>query len=99
MNEEMLTITVMIANRSYRVKVKRNEEVIYREAAKKIEERLNIYGGKYRIGEDKDENFFLSMVALELAVSYLKLYEEKNVTPLIDKIEELNRDLADYLEV
>lgn len=98
MNEEMLTITVTIANRSYRLKVKRSEEEIFRKAAKMIEERLNIYGSKYKIGKDKDE-ISLSMVALDLAVGYFKLDEERDVTPLIDKIEKLNRDLANYLEV
>lgn len=98
MNEEMLTITVTIANRSYRLKVKRSEEEIFRKAAKMIEERLNIYGSKYKIGKDKDE-ISLSMVALDLAVGYFKLDKERDVKPLIDKIEKLNRDLANYLEV
>ncbi len=98
MNEEMLKIRVTIADRSYQLNVKRDEEEIYRDAAKAIEERLNVYRQKYSIEEEYDKTA-LSMIAFDFAFHYYKLKKEKDMEPMIDKLKELNQELAEYLDI
>lgn len=98
MEKEMLRITLTIANRSYQLNIKREEEEIFREAAKAIEEGLNIYSNKYKFAEDKEETC-LSMFMLDLAVRYYKLKRSKDIEPIIDKINQLNQELTEYLDI
>lgn len=66
MNE--LTISVVIADRSYRLTVKGNEEAFIRDAAKSISMKVKTFAEQYAYRDKQD---LLAMVALQLATDNL----------------------------
>ncbi|MDP1622436.1 MAG: cell division protein ZapA [Bacteroidales bacterium] len=67
MNE--LSISLPIADRSYRLAVDKAHEELFRKAAKLIDKRIKDYSGSYAY---KDKQDLLAMVALEYATGYLQ---------------------------
>ena len=67
MNE--LSISLPIADRSYRLAIDTEHEELFRKAAKLIDKRIKDYSGSYAY---KDKQDLLAMVALEYATGYLK---------------------------
>lgn len=94
----MLAITVLIADRTYRLNIRRDEEEVVRKAAKMIEDKLNLYGNRYKVDKDERDKY-LSMIALDLAVNFCKMDSEKDMEPMADKIKELNLELKKYLGI
>ncbi len=68
-----LTISVTIADRPYRLNIKKEEEEEIRKAAKNINERIKQYSDNYAFNDKQD---LLAMVSLEYANSSL-VFEEK----------------------
>jgi len=64
-----LTISVKIADRSYKLVISKEHEVLFRQAAELIERRMKDYSGSYAY---KDKQDLLAMVALEYATNYLQ---------------------------
>ena len=67
MNE--LSISLPIADRSYRLAIDKEHEELFRKAAKLIDKRIKDYSGSYAY---KDKQDLLAMVALEYATGYLQ---------------------------
>ncbi len=67
MNE--LSISLPIADRSYRLAVDKEHEELFRKAAKLIDKRIKDYSSSYAY---KDKQDLLAMVALEYATGYLQ---------------------------
>ena len=62
-------ISVIIAERPYRLNVKsESEEQMFRDAAKLINDKMNDYGNNYAFRDKQD---LLAMVTLQFAVEYL----------------------------
>jgi cell division protein ZapA (FtsZ GTPase activity inhibitor) len=64
-----LSISLPIADRSYKLAVDREHEELFRRAAKMIDKRMRDYSGSYA---NKDKQDLLAMVALEYATGYLQ---------------------------
>ncbi len=95
MMDEELSINITIAERRYPMKVKRSEEEKIRKAAKVINERILQY---QRLYTGRDNQDFLAMSALQFAIQVLEMKEKSDVTPAIKQIEEINQQLAEYLQ-
>jgi cell division protein ZapA len=67
MNE--LSISLPVADRSYRLSVVKEHEELFRKAAKLIDLRIRDYSGSYAY---KDKQDLLAMVALEYTTAYLQ---------------------------
>jgi cell division protein ZapA (FtsZ GTPase activity inhibitor) len=65
-----LTITVNIADRPYRLKIKREEEEIIRKAVKEIDQRIKEYSEHFAFNDKQD---LLAMVLLHFASTAQKL--------------------------
>jgi cell division protein ZapA len=77
---EELSISLPIAERSYRLAIDKEHEELFRNAAKLIDKRIKDYSGSYAY---KDKQDLLAMVALEYATGYLQndqLLTEKETT-------------------
>ncbi|MDO5571198.1 MAG: cell division protein ZapA [Bacteroidales bacterium] len=96
MNDKF-TIRIKIAESSHPLTINRDQEELYRKAAKLVNQRLADYKEKYK-NIDLDDNHFLSFVALEFAVKYLKVDENKGIDSLGEKIEEITRDVEEFLK-
>jgi len=92
-----LTISVTIADRPYRLKIRKEEEERVRKAAKKINERIKEYSENYAFNDRQD---LLAMVSLEFANSSM-VFEgqlkdaDLNVT---DKLTEIDIILSEQLD-
>lgn len=71
---EELSITIMIADRSYKLLIEKEQEETIRNAAKVIDNKIKEYSGSYAY---KDKQDLLAMVALELTTNLLQ--KEKSV--------------------
>jgi len=94
---EDFSISVMIADRSYKLTIGRQEEEIVRKAAKTINDKIKEFASSYAF---KDKQDLLAMIALQYTSNALNL-EQTNVykdTKLKDKLLELDKVLEQHLD-
>jgi len=92
MNE--ISITVLIADRSYKLTIDRSEEETVRAAAKAIDEQVKKYASYF---EYKDKQDLLAMVALQFSTSAIDLENQIKFSEqgLLSKLAEINDVLTD----
>ncbi len=92
-----LSITVVIADRPYKLKVKRSEEEGVRKAAKNIEEQMQNYASYF---EFKDKQDLLAMVALQFAASSIDFEEQLRYrdNEMLGKLAEIDQVLTEHLD-
>jgi cell division protein ZapA (FtsZ GTPase activity inhibitor) len=90
-------ISVIIAERPYRLSVKsEEEEQIFREAGRLIREKMTEYGSTYAFRDKQD---LLAMVTLQFAVESLSVKNKaENQAQLNEKLLKLERILDDHLK-
>jgi cell division protein ZapA (FtsZ GTPase activity inhibitor) len=90
-------ISVIIAERPYRLSVKsEEEEQIFREAGRLIREKMTEYGSTYAFRDKQD---LLAMVTLQFAVESLSVKDKaENQAQLNEKLLKLERILDDHLK-
>ena len=94
MDEKMMKINLLIDCQRYPLNIHREDELLYRDAAKLINKTLN----KYRSWrpELSSENHW-AMAALELAFDLTKMKDKNDTQPYLNKIEELTKELDNYI--
>jgi cell division protein ZapA len=94
---EELSITIMIADRSYKLLIEKEQEETVRNAAKMIDKRIREYSGSYAY---KDKQDLLAMAALEFTTSLLQ--KERSVKEKEDdsdhKLAEIDKALDEALQ-
>ena len=92
-----LTISVTIADRPYRLKIRKEEEERVRKAAKKINERIKEYSENYAFNDRQD---LLAMVSLEFANSSMVFEGQLKNTDqdVADKLTEIDTILSEQLD-
>ncbi len=93
--EDKLSIKVIVADKIYPLKVRREDEERYRKAAKMINEKLVKYKQTFK---DISEQDFLAMVSLHFATNYLLMEEEIDQTPVVNNLSELNEMLLSHID-
>ncbi|MFU8843514.1 MAG: cell division protein ZapA [Bacteroidales bacterium] len=94
-----LKITVVIADRSYRLTIERNEEEGVRKAANEINKKVKQYSENYAFNDKQD---LLAMVALEKTTAVfqkneiLTEHEQESMKELNEIEILLEKDLVDY---
>lgn len=88
-----LSITINIANRPYRLKIKKEEEEVLRASAKKIESLSKEYAKNYHFNDSQD---LIAMVALQLANNSTSL--EKQITYRDTEMTEKLKSIDKYLD-
>jgi len=92
-----ISLSIAVAERSYRLVVEKEHEELFRKAEKLIDKRIKDYSVSYAY---KDKQDLLAMVALEYATSYLQdehLLTEKEEM-FENKLLEINRTLDEQLQ-
>jgi len=79
------SISITIAERTYRLVIERSQEEVFRNAVKMVDKRIKEYSNNYAY---KDKQDLLAMVALEFTTGYIQ-NERKN----IEKEDHLEREL------
>lgn len=93
MEDDLFNITINFAEKSFKPRIKRNQEKLYRNAANYVENKIQAYRKKY---PKQDMDTHLSLVSLELALELLKEREEKG--SVYNQIEKLVEELEDNLK-
>jgi cell division protein ZapA (FtsZ GTPase activity inhibitor) len=94
--EDKLSISVNVAERYYPLKIDRNDEEKIRKAAKLINEKVVQYKQRYN-DNDKDNQDFLAMAALQFVIKLIESENKFEVAPVLDELSDLNEWLEDYL--
>jgi len=94
---EDLSITINIAGRQYRLRIKKEEESTFKEASELINKIMKEYAQHYAYKDNQD---LLAMVALQQTTSYLKekAVKDQEDEGLNEKLEKINRMLSDRLD-
>lgn len=99
MGDEKFLLTLEIAGRKYPLKINRSDEQAFRDAAKKINTKINQYRVAYG-GENSNmlTQDFVVMTAIQALVENFSLGTKNNTKPFEDKIDSLISELDNYLK-
>ncbi|MDD2438036.1 MAG: cell division protein ZapA [Massilibacteroides sp.] len=97
MDDDKFLIHIEIAEKSYGIWIKREEEQVVREAAKVIRNKMIQYRQRYA-KSDVDVKDLLAMVALQLSINNLQLEDKNDTLPFSEKIQVLTQKLELYLK-
>ena len=92
-----LSISITVADRPYKLVVEKEQEELFRNAAKLIDKRIKEYSGSYAF---KDKQDLLAMIALEYTVSFLQNEHTAKDTELIlnEKLTGIDNALNELLK-
>lgn len=92
--KDKLIIKLMIGNQIYPISVKRDQEEIFRKAAKDINEKLQRYQTTYpNQGYEK----YMSIALLDFAVKVLQVENNHETEPYCKSIEQLTTEIEEVL--
>lgn len=75
--------------------IKREDEILYRDAEKLINQRFSFYANAYpRLGNE----MYLTMMALDVAVQLKSKEHETNLGPVVDVMKSLVADIEESLK-
>lgn len=94
---DYFVIQLNIADKIYKLRCKRSEEAVMRKAAKQVNEMILRYRAAFP-GPDLDLKDVLAMVACQLSTANLKKENVEDISPVFDKLEDLNQELEDFLK-
>ncbi len=94
MEEEKLSIKINVADRYYPLKIAVVDEERIRSAAKRINEKIMQYHQRYA---NRDIQDALSMAALQYVMKLMEYEEATDMSPIIEDIKQLDKQLEDYL--
>ena len=88
--DDRMKINLLIDCQKYPLNIRREDELLYRDAAKLIDKTLN----KYREWKpDLSSNQHWAMAALELAYAFISNKDKNDTQPYLRKLEELTGEL------
>lgn len=94
MKDDNFIINVKIGGFRLPLNIPRKNEELYRKAEKLVNKILLEYQQKYN---QRPQEEILSIVAYQLAVALSKQEFTEDTSPIVDKIEELDRELSKIL--
>jgi cell division protein ZapA (FtsZ GTPase activity inhibitor) len=91
------SISITVADRPYKLVVEKEQEEMFRNAAKLIDKRIKEYSSSYAF---KDKQDLLAMIALEYTVSFLQNEQTTNESELLlnDKLTGIDNALNELLK-
>ena len=94
MDDKKMKIKLLIDCQHYPLNIRREDEQLYRDAAKLIDNALNYYR---RLNPNLSSNNYWAMTALEFAFHFLSMKDKNDTHPYLEKIEELTKELDNYI--
>lgn len=87
-------IELLINNQIHKITVLREQEKLFRDGAKLINNCFNNYRQKF---PNKDNELYSALVMLELAVQFLQNKNNNDTQPLADAMAQLTREIEETL--
>ena len=94
MDDKMMKINLLIDCQRYPLNIRREDEQLYRDAAKLIDKTLNKYRSMW---PELSANNHWAMAALEIAFNLTTNENRNDTKPYLDKLEELTKELDNYI--
>ena len=94
MNDK-LTITLNISGRPCALSVEREEEEMFRNAAKRINSKIAKYREKYATADPVD---FLAVTALQFTVELLEIEKRNDIEPILDEVKRISSRLDEVVK-
>lgn len=94
MTDDQMKIHLLIDNERYPLIIKREEEHLYRDAAKQIDYKLNKYRNKFP--NFNTEKYWV-MTALELAFENMSMKDWNDTQPYQEKLKQLEEDIDECI--
>ena len=91
--DDKININLTMAGVSYPLTIDRNQEALVREAAKRVDMRVNAYRRFYK---ELPNEVTLGMVAFQFALEVLQQKGRNDTTPYTEKIKELTEVLENH---
>ena len=92
--DDRMKINLLIDCQKYPLNIRREDELLYRDAAKLIDKTLN----KYREWKPElSSSQHWAMAALELAYAYISNKDKNDTQPYLRKLEELTKELDNVI--
>lgn len=91
-DNEKMKIHLSMADQHYAMTIPRKDELLYRNSAKLINEKLNIYRKRHPEGTMVDH---MTMVAFDLAFRITTQEEANDTLPYREKLEELIQEMEE----
>jgi len=90
-------IQLRVADKVYPIFCKRSEEGLFRKAATSINDKILQYSSRFSRTklELKD---LLTMAAIHISVENLLLKQKEDTSPMLERIESLDKELEEYLQ-
>jgi cell division protein ZapA len=97
MQTDFFKINLYVAEKHYPLNCKRIEEGLYRKAATNINEKITKYSTKFPAAklELKD---LLALAAIDISAQNVRNKQKQDISPVIDKIKALDKELEEYLK-
>ncbi|MDR2791384.1 MAG: cell division protein ZapA [Tannerellaceae bacterium] len=96
--DETFLIHVDIANGSYGLRVRRDEEYLYRRAAEEVRALLIRFGQRHGGVSRQETTDLLAMTSLQLATEVIRLRERNDTSPFSEALKRLTQEMGAYLE-
>lgn len=91
---ERFTINLQLGGQTYPVTIKREEEAIYREAAKTITDKLNLYRTRFpNQGNEK----YMFMTLLDITMNLLKNKNANDTAPYDEALIQLTKEVDEAI--
>jgi len=90
-------IQLRVANKVYPIFCKRSEEGLFRKAATAINDKILQYSSQFS-GKSFEVNELLTMAAIHFSAVSLLLRQKEDTSPLLEKIELIDKELEEYLQ-
>ena len=90
-------IQLRVADKVYPIFCKRSEEGLFRKAATAINDKMLQYSSRFA-GAKLEVKDLLAMAAIHLSVENQQFKQKEDTSPMLDKIESLDKELEDYLQ-
>ncbi len=92
---ETIKINIQVGEVKHPLTVAKEEEPIFREAARVVNERVVSYQTKYRAAK-LPRDFIMAFAALDIAARYVRMQHTTDVRPVEEALQELNKQLEDF---
>ena len=96
LDDDEFRIQLRVADNVYPAFCKRSEERLLRKAATLINEKIQLYSEKF-LAAKLDKRNLLALAAIHISAENELLRQEADTSPLLEKIELLDKELEEYI--
>ncbi|MDY6205969.1 MAG: cell division protein ZapA [Prevotella sp.] len=94
-NKERLHIRLHVYDEDIPVNINREEEELYRKAAKLATEIINRYASLYEGKKSNKELLYMSLI--DIALRFVKMEKRNDVAPIVDILGKITSEIEDAL--